>query len=307
MPLEYSSLKEAFGIKKSKEQFKNKDANEDDKKSEIKETLIDYANHDDCYYKKYGVNMESCKEPPKVVNKYATDFCDNFTNYNSNDVTNNNSSQNNKANCSPLQAPNYEYPISDESKKKYQEALKISMNENKPVSYDEFNRRCKMNNIQPYEDDDIDRYLNLNNFKNDINYQPKQQTDNKTENEQNNKQLSSKKNTDNKSETILKPEDKTYVNYNKNVDINTDKDKKLELSENKNKLYSTYINIGLFIFIGIAIILLCDQIAEIAINIGMRKTARLLEPYLNKLQDINNYERTLTQQPSYQVQNTNNE
>ena len=55
--------------------------------------------------------------------------------------------------------------------------------------------------------------------------------------------------------------------------------------------YNNYINIGLFIFIGIAIILLCDQISEISINIGMRKTAKILEPILIKLQELNNKER----------------
>jgi len=50
----------------------------------------------------------------------------------------------------------------------------------------------------------------------------------------------------------------------------------------KDTYYKNLVNIGLFIFIGILIIFLCDQITEIAINLGMKKTIELLEPFLSK-------------------------
>lgn len=50
--------------------------------------------------------------------------------------------------------------------------------------------------------------------------------------------------------------------------------------------YKNLINIGLFVFIGILIIFLCDQITEIAINIGMKKTVAILEPYLVRLEKL---------------------
>ena len=49
----------------------------------------------------------------------------------------------------------------------------------------------------------------------------------------------------------------------------------------KDIFYKNMVNIGLFIFIGVLIIFLCDQITEIAINIGMKRTMMLLEPYMN--------------------------
>jgi hypothetical protein len=52
------------------------------------------------------------------------------------------------------------------------------------------------------------------------------------------------------------------------------------ISEKKDMFYKNLINIGLFIFIGILIIFLCDQITEIAISLGMKRTVQLLEPYL---------------------------
>ena len=46
--------------------------------------------------------------------------------------------------------------------------------------------------------------------------------------------------------------------------------------------YKNMINIGLFIFIGVLIIFLCDQITEIAISLGMKRTVSVLEEYLRK-------------------------
>jgi hypothetical protein len=54
----------------------------------------------------------------------------------------------------------------------------------------------------------------------------------------------------------------------------------------KDAYYKNLINIGLFVFIGILIIFLCDQITEIAINIGMKKTVYILEPYLARLEKL---------------------
>jgi hypothetical protein len=61
-------------------------------------------------------------------------------------------------------------------------------------------------------------------------------------------------------------------------------DAKLIESINENKktqnIFNMLINIFIFVFIGILIILLCDYIAEIAIQIGSTKTANTLEPYI---------------------------
>jgi hypothetical protein len=56
-----------------------------------------------------------------------------------------------------------------------------------------------------------------------------------------------------------------------------------EMPDKKDIFYKNLINIGIFIFIGVLIIFLCDQITEIAVNIGMRKTVLILQPYLKKM------------------------
>ena len=52
---------------------------------------------------------------------------------------------------------------------------------------------------------------------------------------------------------------------------------------NKSAFYNNLVNAGLFIFIGVIIVLLIDQIASIAIHIGMKKALIIMQPYLEKL------------------------
>jgi hypothetical protein len=54
-------------------------------------------------------------------------------------------------------------------------------------------------------------------------------------------------------------------------------------TDKKDMFYKNLVNIGLFIFIGTLIIFLCDQITEIAISLGMKRTVKLLEPYLRSI------------------------
>ena len=47
-----------------------------------------------------------------------------------------------------------------------------------------------------------------------------------------------------------------------------------------NYIYNAIFNIAILLIIGIAIILLCDQMVELAIHIGMKRVVYILEPYL---------------------------
>jgi hypothetical protein len=47
-----------------------------------------------------------------------------------------------------------------------------------------------------------------------------------------------------------------------------------------NYIYNAIFNISILLIIGIAIILLCDQIVELAIQIGMKRAVYILEPYI---------------------------
>jgi hypothetical protein len=47
-----------------------------------------------------------------------------------------------------------------------------------------------------------------------------------------------------------------------------------------NYIYNAIFNISILLIIGIAIILLCDQMVELAIQIGMKRAVYILEPYI---------------------------
>ena len=117
--------------------------------------------------------------------------------------------------------------------------------------------------VKPFYDEELEKYLNVNDFQDTQPYYPQ------TFSDENNV-------------TNFKPvEDKpTKPTLNKKIqsDINIVRPKNTDYT--KDVFYKNLINIGLFILIGIMIIFLCDQITEIAINIGMKKTFQLLEPYL---------------------------
>jgi hypothetical protein len=68
-----------------------------------------------------------------------------------------------------------------------------------------------------------------------------------------------------------------------NIKSAADDEKLTEIiKENKKteSILNTLINIFIFVFIGTLIILLCDYIAELAIQIGKTKTANILDPYI---------------------------
>jgi hypothetical protein len=69
---------------------------------------------------------------------------------------------------------------------------------------------------------------------------------------------------------------------NKNVEnpvVKQDIAIKQEKSGN-NYIYNAIFNISILLIIGIAIILLCDQIVELSIQIGMKRVVNILEPYI---------------------------
>ena len=89
---------------------------------------------------------------------------------------------------------------------------------------------------------------------------------------------------------VKRAEDQRIINSNNNLQkmhkeesINVH-DAKLIESINENKktqnIFNMLINIFIFVFVGVLIILLCDYIAELAIQIGSTKTANTLEPYI---------------------------
>jgi len=136
-------------------------------------------------------------------------------------------------------------------------------------------KKNQSNKVQPYYDKDLEQYLNMNEFDNIIDYN----INDDNVSDSSSSELSTSIN------SVEQP--KQYNNTNE-IDkkpvatASTAVIAKDYSSKKKDIYYKNIINICLFIFIGIIIIFICDQITEIAINIGMKNTIKLLEPYMNK-------------------------
>lgn len=131
-----------------------------------------------------------------------------------------------------------------------------------------------MKNVKPFLDEDLEQYLNVESFKNADSYKPPDIPVVPTI-----PTVPSIPQTDKAS--VPSGHSTPSVSLGPSV---THTDAKVsETSGHKvstDDFYRNIINIGLFIFIGILIIFLCDQITEIAINLGMKKTVAILQPYL---------------------------
>ena len=96
------------------------------------------------------------------------------------------------------------------------------------------------------------------------------------------------------------------------IQTNNENENKLLESIKENKktenIFNMIINIFIFVFIGAFIILICDYITELAIQIGSTKTSNILEPYIkyniymqHHFQHLHNMQNM--QMPNMQTQN----
>jgi hypothetical protein len=125
-------------------------------------------------------------------------------------------------------------------------------------------------NENGYTDDNTDKYLNINTKTEDILVAPEYNLS-----EEDRKNSLRALNILKKFDTVGKTNGSDNI-FNSLMFSTTENAKKSDDN------YSNFLNIALFIFIGIVIILLCDQITELAINLGMKRATEILEPYLNK-------------------------
>lgn len=122
--------------------------------------------------------------------------------------------------------------------------------------------------VEPYYDEDLEKYLNVDEFKSSVPYSPDDQLT-----QEQPKQVNKLK-----APRLYQPDNKNSAENEKN----SQESQSRGTTATKDVFYKNLINIGLFILVGILIIFLCDQITEIAISIGMKKTVQILEPYLYK-------------------------
>jgi hypothetical protein len=153
--------------------------------------------------------------------------------------------------CSPLQVPEYKLPIDANSINEFKKAVDVSLNTNKDQALlNNFNT----SDVKPYDDfDEYDLYLNISNVQtNRLDNSPEYRT------------------------TPL------LIDYLKSLRDNYDKvhakqaikidniEHFTNYPSNKMKVDVNLYNLFLFMFIGIIIILLCDQITKLAVVIASK-------------------------------------
>ena len=156
--------------------------------------------------------------------------------------------------CSPLQVPEYTLPIDSNSLNSFKKAIDVSLNTNNVMDQPVKNTSDNFN-VEPYDYDEYDAYLNItsNNIQtNRIDNSPQYRT----------------------TPSLLDYLKTLRDNYDK---IHTQQAIKVDNVEhftnypsNKMKVDVNLYNLFLFMFIGIIIILLCDQITKLAIVIASK-------------------------------------
>lgn len=131
-------------------------------------------------------------------------------------------------------------------------------------------RKYPMNNVKPFLDDELEHYFNFNEYQN---------TATKSQPDTSNSAPAMPA-------TVATPVMPPAVTSSATTPVAAIAPSTSKQSLTKDAYYKNLINIGLFVFIGILIIFLCDQITEIAVNIGMKKTVYILEPYLARLEKL---------------------
>jgi len=260
--MQYATLEEAYPNFYPKKQSKKKELSNENLTENFQG---DYSNNADCYYDKQGLQMPTCDRFANVnnndnanANANANANTNANANANANANTNTNVNPNANANynpykeraeyvkrtCSPLQAPNYEYPIDSNSEKAYKKAVETSLLDTGNFKVDKFS-------IKPYDFDEYDAYLNISDITtNNKDTSPEYRTTPYLAEYLKNLRDNFKK----KEEQIIRVNDiEQFTNFSNNIKVDVN-------------LY----NLFLFIFIGIVIILLCDQITRLAIIIAKK-------------------------------------
>jgi hypothetical protein len=215
----------------SKNDKNDKNNDKNDNDNNLNNYLNPYRTDEDCYYTKEGIKLGSCKDADKIVMTNATG---------SEIVT---------KNCSPLQVPEYKLPIKRIDYDKTKRIVESSLTNNN--SRDD-NITMNKYSIKPYDYDEYDAYLNINDITtNNIDNSPEYRTTPLLKDYL----LSLRNNFKKKTENVKLENVEQFTNYTKKkitVDIN---------------IY----NLLLFMFIGIVILILCDQVVKLAVIIARNK------------------------------------
>ena len=190
--------------------------------------------------------------------------------------------------CAPLSAPNYEYPMSEQDKRKFKKAMDVALRENYASSAPmeaRTSRVVDMSTVGGYGDDDLDQYLSLDNMQDQINDQislppiapqPKGAS------------TPGAYDPDTSPFAILMRE----AAKRRGRETGTPKDAPMWDITRESRCAEQDVEVSvrppmwmdllLFVSIGVLVILIMDQLFRLAMVAGMKQTLEILRPFLEK-------------------------
>lgn len=165
-----------------------------------------------------------------------------------------------KDKCAPLDPPNYEYPISDADKAKFQAALKIALEQMEtsvPPAQQGMQRPIQNNQIQGFVDEELESYMTVN----EMNAAPKMMP-----------------------LTVPKPSLTEVPGYDKQAGQTTPFEAEIKKTQRSAKSYTqtnkVWMDLLLFVASGLLLIFLLEQLYKIALMTGVRRTMTAIDNIL---------------------------
>lgn len=188
--------------------------------------------------------------------------------------------------CGPLQPPPYEFPISDEAKKQYKSAFDIAINQtmpHSPMPTPMRMRQVDMSNVSGYYDEDLEMYLQTKEMK-PANIKPpiKAPIDNVNFDPDSSPVAEAMKDFDGQ----LKPEITSSGDIKKNDEKTQPTNVTIIQQSAPNNIdhKSRWIDLLLFFFAGILVIIMCDQLIKLGMMLGVNETIKTLKPILERIE-----------------------
>lgn len=207
-----------------------------------------------------------------------------------------------KAKCPPVSPRTYKYPMSEKEKRKFKKVMEAALHEGYESSDDEdtyddddvaidarTSRLVDMSKVDGYVDDDLDQYLSIDNMKDQISNPPTATPRAKAE-----APYPNAYDPDNSPFAMLMRE-AAARNKNKKTqmwDITREPrchEQSQEQGRNVNVQIARppmWMDLVLFILIGVVIILMMDQLFRLAMVSGMKQTLEMLKPLLQDQYEI---------------------
>ena len=163
-----------------------------------------------------------------------------------------------KDKCAPLDPPNYEYPISDADKAKFQAALKIALEQMETSVPPQtsagigLQRPIQNNHIQGFVDEELESYMTVN----EMNAAPKIMP-----------------------LTVPKPSLAEVPGYDKQAGQTTpfEAEIKKQTPHSYTKTHKVWMDLLLFVASGLLLIFLLEQLYKIALMTGVRRTISAMD------------------------------